>query len=492
VAVLKRFIIERTEGNPFFMEETVQALVDEGTLVRNGTLRLTKPLGELKIPLTVQAMLAARIDRLPPAEKELLQTLAVIGKELALELIKGVTGQREGQLQPLLTTLQLGEFIYEQPRLAGPECTCKHALTQEVAYNSVLTERRRLLHERTAQALEALYPAWLEDHLTELAHHFERSGNVPKAVEYLGRSGVRAAQQMAHAEAIDCFTRALALLRRLPDGAARARQELDLQMALSWSLFVARGSRAPEYEAAVVRERELCELVGDNAKLLEVLLALAHLRVNRRDFALGRDLAEKVLAIAQQAKASATLAGAHNLLGIIQFATGHFPAAREQLERAVELFVASPSRNLHAYFARNAPNILVAVLVILGYPLTALSRAHELLAAARRSSDPYAVAIDLFSHGIHHLLLRDTRLMAERADEMRSIATEHEMAVYVIAATFFRGWAMAAAGHGEEGIAEMRRSIADPMIAEALTTAMMLVALAETCGKNGRAEEGLI
>jgi predicted ATPase len=138
LGALKRLIIERTEGNPFFMEEIIQALVDEGVLQRNGAVTLTKPLGDLKIPLTVQAMLAARIDRLPSAEKELLQTLAVIGKEPALELIKRVTGKREEQLDPMLTNLQLGEFIYEQPSIGRPEYIFKHALTQEVAYNSLL------------------------------------------------------------------------------------------------------------------------------------------------------------------------------------------------------------------------------------------------------------------------------------------------------------------------------------------------------------------
>jgi tetratricopeptide (TPR) repeat protein len=331
----------------------------------------------------------------------------------------------------------------------------------------------------------------LEDHLTELAHHFDRSGNVPKAVEYLGRAGDRAAQQVAYAAAIGYFTRALELLPRLPDGAARDRQELDLQMALSWSVFVVRGPRTPERESAFVRARELCERLGDNAKLMEALLGLAHLHVNRGDFDLARELAERVLAMAQQAKAPAMLAGAHAVLGVVGFATGQFPAAREHFERAVELFGASPFRNLGAYFAQNAPNVLVAILEILGYPSTALSRGYQLLATARRSSDPNSIATALFSYGMHHVFLRDTRKVTERADELLSIATEDGMAFDLIWATFFRGWAMAAAGRGEEGIAEMRQSISDPMVAQALSTALMVVALAEACGKNGRVEVGL-
>jgi adenylate cyclase len=135
--------------------------------------------------------------------------------------------------------------------------------------------------------------------------------------------------------------------------------------------------------------------------------------------------------------------------------------------------------------------MLVGTLVILGYPLTALGKGYELLTAARRSSDPYSVAMALFFDGLRHVRLRDTRTVAERADELLSITTEHGMEFYSTAATFLRGWAAAAAGRAEAGIAEMRRSISDPMLAEALPSTLMLGALAETCGSNGRAEEGL-
>jgi tetratricopeptide (TPR) repeat protein len=486
LAPLKRLISERTEGNPFFMEEIVQALFEQRVLVRNGAVILAKPLNDIRVPATVQAILASRIDRLSAGEKELLQTLAVLGREFPSSLIKSVTSKPDAELERMLSELQLGEFIYEQAAISDMEYTFKHALTQEVAYNSVLVERRRLLHERAAQSIEALYPDRLEDHLTELAHHFDRSGNVPKAVEYLSRTGARAAQQVAHSEAIGYFTRALELLRQLPDGAARDNQELDLQMALSWSLFVARGAGAPERESALVRARELGEQLGDNARLMEALLALAYYRVIRREFGLGRQLAERVLAMAEQAEAPAMLGGAHFVLGVVRFATGQFPAAHDHLERAVELFRAGPSRNLGAYLlgaAQAASNILVNALVILGYPLTALGRAHELLATARQCSDPNFIANALAHDFVHHLLLRDTRMVAERADEMLSIGTEHGTAYHLFLATFARGWATAAARRGEEGFAEMRRSISDPMFAGSLATPLLLVTLAETVAK---------
>jgi class 3 adenylate cyclase len=199
---LKRLIIEKTEGNPFFMEEIVQALFEQGALVRNGVTHLTRPLEQLKIPPTVQAILASRIDRLPPDAKELLQTLAVIGREFPLSLIRAAITKSDDELNHLLGELQLGEFIYEQPALGDTEYIFKHALTQEVTYNSVLVERRKQLHGRIGAALEALYAGSLEDHLAELAHHYSRSPNADKAVDYLSRAAQQTLSRSAFNEAL--------------------------------------------------------------------------------------------------------------------------------------------------------------------------------------------------------------------------------------------------------------------------------------------------
>ena len=137
LAPLKRLVIERTEGNPFFIEEMVQALFDEGALMRNGAVKVARSLSQFRLPATVQGMLAARIDRLSAEQKDLLQTLAVIGRESPLGLVRQVTSQPDPQLERMLAELQASEFIYERPALAGAEYIFKHALTQEVAYNSL-------------------------------------------------------------------------------------------------------------------------------------------------------------------------------------------------------------------------------------------------------------------------------------------------------------------------------------------------------------------
>ena len=151
LAPLRRLIIDKTQGNPLFMEEILQALIEDGSLRRNGSVKLVRPVEQLRLPPTVQGILAARIDRLPPGAKELLQTLAVIGMEFPLLLVREVAQQPPEQIDRLLGTLQTGEFIYEQPAVGDVEYTFKHALTHDVAYNSLLSERRRSLHERTAR-----------------------------------------------------------------------------------------------------------------------------------------------------------------------------------------------------------------------------------------------------------------------------------------------------------------------------------------------------
>ena len=431
---LKRLIIERTEGTPFFMEEIVQALLEDGVLARNGTVKLAKSVEALKLPATVQAILAARIDWLPAEEKELLQTLAVLGREFPFGLVRRVTLRPDDELERMLSGLQAGEFIYEQPAAGDVEYTFKHALTQEVAYNALLIERRKLLHERAGVALESMFADQLEDHLDELAHHYSRSDNAAKAVDFLGRAGLAAAQQAAHSEAIGCFTKALELLQQLPDGASRDCQELELQMALSESSFVAIGLRAFEREPALVRARELSERLGDNVRLMEALLALAHLRFNQRDFGAARELAERVLIMSEEASAPVILAGTHSVLGLVRFATGDFAATVSIFERAVELFATTSSRERGGPFAQIAPNVLLAVVIFLGYPAKALSRAREQLATARRSTDPFSLVFALLGDGLNHVWLRDTPMagmVAQRAEELLSIATEHGIPLFL-------------------------------------------------------------
>src|SRR5581483_8506732 len=177
LTALKPQLIERTEGNPFFLEECVRSLTEAGALTGEpGARRLVSSSDNIRVPATVQAVLAARLDRPPPENKRLLACAAVLGEEW---------------LRQALLDLQAAEFLYEASLFPEPEYTFKHALTHEVAYSRLLQERRRVLHARIVQAVERLYPDRLAEHVELLAHHALRAEVWDKAVVYLRRAGAK-------------------------------------------------------------------------------------------------------------------------------------------------------------------------------------------------------------------------------------------------------------------------------------------------------------
>ena len=193
LAPLTRLLIARTEGNPFFLEESVRTLVETGALVGEpGAYRLAQSLPTIQVPATVQAVLAARIDRLSPEDKRLLQTAAVIGTEVPFPLLQAIGEVPEEALHRGLDHLQAAELLYETRLFPEREYTFKHALTHEVAYGGLLQERRRVLHARIVEVLEALAAERLAEQVDRLAHHAVRGEVWDKAVTYCQQAGARA------------------------------------------------------------------------------------------------------------------------------------------------------------------------------------------------------------------------------------------------------------------------------------------------------------
>src|SRR5262249_34493828 len=191
-----------------FLEESVRTLVETGALDgKRGAYGLTSPLTQVEVPATVQAILAARIDRLPAEHKRLLQVASVVGKDIPRALLRVVADLRDQALQRGLDRLQAAEFLSETSLYPEPEYRFKHALTQEVAYGSLLDDQRRELHARIVDAIETRDPDCLAEHVDRLAHHAVRAERWDKAVEYLPQAGKRAALRSAHRAAVDCLER---------------------------------------------------------------------------------------------------------------------------------------------------------------------------------------------------------------------------------------------------------------------------------------------
>ena len=335
LAPLKQLLIARTEGNPFFLEESVRTLVETGVLVGEpGAYRLAQALPTIQVPATVQAVLAARIDRLPPEEKRLLQTAAVIGTEVPLPLLQAIADLPEVTLHRGLAHLQAAEFLYETRLFPEPEYTFKHALTHEVAYGSLLLERRRGLHARIVEALEALAPERGAEQVERLAHHALRGEVWDKAVTYCQQAGARANDRAAFHEAVAAFEQALQALAHLPEHGDTRGLAIELRLALAFSLApLAENGR----RLALLGEAEaLARALDDRARLGRVLAGMAAVRRLTGDLEGAIVAGQQALDLAAVLGESAVQVEASYRLAQIYHAIGDFGRAAELLRRSVE------------------------------------------------------------------------------------------------------------------------------------------------------------
>jgi class 3 adenylate cyclase/predicted ATPase len=493
---LRRLIIQRTQGNPFFMEEMIQALLEEGALRLNGIAQLTRPLTQIRVPTSVQGVLASRIDRLPAKEKDLLHTLAVLGREFPLPLVQGVALTAADELEELLSRLRVGEFIYEQPSAGDVEYIFKHALTQEVAYNSILIERRKWMHEHTAQAIEDIYHSQLEDHYGALAYHYAQSANAHKAVEYLRLAGQQALQRSANAAAISYLKNGLELLRMLPDTVERAQQEVTLQIALGSVLVASEGYTTPTVQSVYIRARELCQQVGDVPQLFSVLNGLRRFYYLRAEFPTARELAEQLLVLAQTANDPALFVLAHQALGVVAYSVAELIPAREHLELTPTFYNAG-QRRFHTLSYGEDPCVIamsfdIWVLWLLGYPDQALARIREALALAQELSHPLSLALALNFASWLHQLRGEGEAVQDRTTNAIALASEQGLPYWLAQSTILRGWRMTEQDQVAAGIKQMRQGLEDYRGTGAmLTETYFLALLAESYGKMGRAREGL-
>jgi class 3 adenylate cyclase len=235
---LKRLLLERTERNPFFLEETVRTLAERRALVGGrGAYRLAAPLVDIQVPTTVQAVLASRIDGLPPEEKRLVQTAAVIGKDFPFSILQAIADLPEEALRLGLTHLQAAEFLYETTLFPDLEFTFKHSLTHEVAYGSLLQERRCALHARILEAMERLHAERLAEYVERLAHHAMQGQRWEKALMYFRQAGCKALTRSANQEAVVSLEHALEALQYLPPHRDRMEQAIDIRFEIRTALL---------------------------------------------------------------------------------------------------------------------------------------------------------------------------------------------------------------------------------------------------------------
>ena len=332
---LTHMLIARTQGNPFFLEENVRTLVETGVLTgARGAYHLAKPLDTLQVPATVQALLAARLDRLPPEDKRLLQTAAVIGTEVPWLLLQAIADVPEEALYRSLAQLQAAEFLYETSLFPEPAYTFKHALTHEVASGSLLHERRRVLHARIVEALEALAGDRRDDQVERLAQHALRGEVWDKALAYGRQAGDKARTRSAYREAVVCYEQALAALAHLPESCAATAQAIDLSLGLH-SALNALGEAPERMLEHLHRAATLAETLGDQRRLGRVyaVMSLNCWVAGEVDRAIVSG--QRALALAATLGHVGLQAQAHLNLGRAYYDTGDYPRAVESFARNV-------------------------------------------------------------------------------------------------------------------------------------------------------------
>jgi class 3 adenylate cyclase/tetratricopeptide (TPR) repeat protein len=334
---LTRLLTVRTGGNPFFLEESVRALVEtEGLVGEPGAYRLVQALPTIQVPATLQAVLAARIDRLPPEEKSLLQTAAVIGHEVPLPLLQAIADLPEEVLHRSLAHVQATEFLYETRLFPDLEYTFKHALTQQVAYESLLQERRRSLHARVVEALEALAGDRLAERVERLAHHALQGEVWDKALVYLRQAGEKVMVQSAHREAVGYLEQALSALSRLPETRDTCEQAIDLRLALRTALTpLGDVGRILAY----LREAEALAVALDDSRRLGRVSDLLSFHYHFMGLhAQAIAAAQRALALAATSGDGVLQAQANEHLGVASHAQGDYRRAIAYFEQTVAFF----------------------------------------------------------------------------------------------------------------------------------------------------------
>ena len=393
---LKTALMEKAEGVPLFVEEVTKTLIDLGVLRReNGGYRMVKGVREVNVPDTIQAIIMARLDRLGEGGKRTVQLASVIGRQFLRRLLERIS-ELPGQLEGLLAELKALEIIYEQGLFPEPAYIFKHAVIQDVAYNSLLVQRRKELHRAVGAAIEELYPDRLAEHYEELAHHFAQGEEWGKTVTYSLLAGDRAAHAFANHEARRHYLRALEATEKAPtllDPSALAT--LHAKHALVLNILA-------EYDAAVAEYQQALELVrriGARKREIEFLVGLSGVYHWNHKAEPARQSVNEALAIAREIGDRALEAGCLGMRAETSIADGELIQATADIEEALRLSEGIGDPRLRAQTLTFAGRVL-QFRGELDRAITCLREGVEL---ARQEHSGYLMGLALYVLGHAHL-----------------------------------------------------------------------------------------
>ena len=489
---LKAVLLARTGGNPLFLEELVRSLVESGELMgARGVYRPVRDLLDVQVPATVQAVLSARIDRLPTEEKRLLQIAAVIGKDVPDSLLHAVADRGEDELRRGLAVLQAAEFLYEASLFPEPEYTFKHALTHEVAYGSLLQERRKTLHARVLDTIERVYAARLEEQTERLSYHATRGERWERALAYAEQAGEKAMARSTYREAADAFEQALHAANQLLTSEELRRRSIDLRLMLATAV-----GGLSEHERALdhVREAEaLASRIGDEGYLARVAYARSYFArpLGDLDGALiaarrARDSPSALSDLALWTRATLMVARLHQ-------DRGEYPVAADLFMEVVAWSEENDPRDRFGLLSppgTQARAMLVWTLAQLGDFGAAVGHAEAALRAAGETNNPYTQIMTGNIVGIVHLIRGHLDACIHLFERGRDLAAALDMPNLLCWASAELGSARALSGSVDEAVRLLRQAI-DVADRTRLTDgrAVWLTWLGEACLLAGRIEE---
>ena len=448
-------IVDKAQGNPFFIEELTR------TLAAQNEHDAAQP-----VPDTVYAVLASRIDRLPDTDKRLLQTAAVIGSDFTPQLLGQVDSAPADELTAGLGRLRSAKLVSRAPAATHADHRFNHALTQEVAYASLSRQKRRALHSAIAAALTRHHPHTVDTRPEFVAHHFEAAGEPTKAAGYWQQAGQRALLRSAAEEAEQYFRQSLTALAAVPETPQSLLQALALRLSLGAALITSQG-----YATAAVKDNYdqasmLYERLGQapQSATFSLLLGLWMHYCTRGELPRARRLAQQLADIAERTEDPQLLTRSCHAMGVTLVQMGEFDAARPHLQRGIACYDLEQQRPLALQTGLDAKIGCLAFAALAswltGHPRRALAETRALLAHADALQHPFSSARAQCITAIVHQFRGDATAVARHTQAAIKLATERGFTLWIAVGTILSGWALVRQGDSERGLQQMQQGLA--------------------------------
>ncbi|MGE0823113.1 MAG: hypothetical protein AB7P18_13430 [Candidatus Binatia bacterium] len=455
------------------------------------------------VPASLRQLIAQQVERLSEEQRQVLEGASIAGAEFSVAAVTAAGKQEVEKVETICEEIAgQGHFLEERGVVEWPDGTIseryafRHAFYQNVLSEGIAEARKIRLHRRIGERLEHGYGDRAQEVASELAVHFEEGRDSRRAARYRQQAGENANHRSAHVEAVAHFTKALALLKTLPDTVERSQQELRLQIALGTALIATKGYASPETRQAYARAHALCQQLGDTPQLFPLLAGLVLAYQVAGDLKTAHELAAQMLNLASRQQAPTSFAMAHVLGGTNAFFRGELVAAREDFEQGIARrdpqadhpqvsgFMQDPGMACWDYAAW--------VLWFLGYPDQALKKSQETRILARELAHPYSLAHTLCYAASLYQHRREGQRAHQQAEAAIALCNDQGFSYFLAMSTILQGWTLAEQGQREEGIVQIRQGIVSWRATGAeLSTPYFLALLAEAYGRGGQAGEGL-